>query len=255
MINYDCFADIYDIDMGHNIGHTDLAFYLDYAKKKSPVIELGCGTGRIVKPLVDNDICVVGIDNSIEMIKRAKKKLLKCNRSRYQLVCTDITCFLLKKRFKLAICAFSTYSKLLNIQDQIKFFKLVYEHLEPDGILLLDMFKQLPIFSRNEDGKSIVDYKDRWFASRNGWISREKKIWKDVKSQINKIELTYKITDISGKTSKFKITDYTRYSSKEQIKANMKKAGLTPISIFGNYKKDEYSNTSNAMIFEARRTN
>jgi SAM-dependent methyltransferase len=254
MINYDRFAGIYDIDMGYNIGSSDAPFYLTYAGSRSPVLELGCGTGRLIKPMVENHIHVVGIDCSLQMLQRARRNLNGCNSERYRLICGDMRTLCLKQQFRLAICAFSTYSKLLSENDQAAFFHRVHDHLQPGGILLLDMFVQPPEFQKIPDAQFIDDYNNRPLSSRKGSISRQKRVWKDVEPQVNKIELKYTITDAQGNQSQFSIIDFTRYSSKEQIEAHLAKSGLRFVNIFGDYNRDVFTENSSTMIFEARRT-
>ncbi len=47
----------------------DVAFYIEQARKAgSPVLELGCGTGRILIPVAEAGIDIVGLDNSPAML-------------------------------------------------------------------------------------------------------------------------------------------------------------------------------------------
>ena len=61
--SYDVIAEFYDDDMGRNVGGEDVAFYVDQcAAAPGPVLELGCGTGRITLALVRAGNTVIGID-------------------------------------------------------------------------------------------------------------------------------------------------------------------------------------------------
>lgn len=253
MINYDQFADIYEIDMGYNIGEADIVFYLDYARRLSPVLELGCGTGRIMKPIIDNQIEVLGLDTSTKMIQQARHNLSGCDSRFYGLICSDISRFSLKKSFRLAICAFSTYSKLLTDSDQASFFESVSGHLMRGGVCLIDMFVQQPQFLSKTSGDYIQDYKNRWFQSKECWISRRKRIWRNVMPCVNKIELEYTITDLNQNKDAFTLYDYTRYSSSDEIEALLVKAGLEVRNMFSDYGKTKFRPGMKKMIFEARR--
>lgn len=74
--NYDLFADIYDAEYAesHAIAG-DIEFYKSYAASSSaPMLDLGCGTGRIAIALAEAGAKVVGIDISTGMLAKAKTK-------------------------------------------------------------------------------------------------------------------------------------------------------------------------------------
>ena len=73
----DPFADIaqfYDLDLDGYVD--DLFFYRQFVQDYSGnVLELGCGTGRVLEALIDLDVNLVGIDNSVSMLEIAKNRL------------------------------------------------------------------------------------------------------------------------------------------------------------------------------------
>ena len=58
------------------VDRTDLQFYLDYARRsRGPVLELGCGTGRICIPIAAEGIDIFGLDLSPAKLAIRRKKL------------------------------------------------------------------------------------------------------------------------------------------------------------------------------------
>jgi len=56
----------------------DIGFYLDYARNcGSPILELACGTGRVLVPLVEADCEVHGVDISENMLAVCRRKVEK----------------------------------------------------------------------------------------------------------------------------------------------------------------------------------
>ena len=54
----------------------DLPFYLDLAQEThGPVLELGCGTGRILLAIARAGVAIDGVDNSVPMLNRLRRKL------------------------------------------------------------------------------------------------------------------------------------------------------------------------------------
>ncbi len=73
---YDSFiADYYDESPIVKGRLQDVAFYRDAAREiGDPVLELGCGTGRITMALAEAGKRVTGLDLSERMLERAAKK-------------------------------------------------------------------------------------------------------------------------------------------------------------------------------------
>lgn len=254
-MNYGMLADIYDIDMGQNIGKSDIGLYLNYAREHAPVLELGCGTGRVLEPLAEHGLESVGLDKSFEMVRQARAKMNGPAASNCTLICADICRFSLKRSFGLAICAFSTYSKLLEDADQASFLKTVFTHLRPGGAFLLDMFVQQPDFRNTRDGEAVQDYENRWHAQKRCWISRRKRVWKDVEPCVNRIELEYAFIDTQQRRTVLRFEDYTRYTSREELESRLVEAGFSIQNVFSNYDKTPYFPGSRRMVFDARRPN
>jgi 2-polyprenyl-3-methyl-5-hydroxy-6-metoxy-1,4-benzoquinol methylase len=67
-------AELYDLE--HDEFHDDLQFYLhSIAAVGDPVLELGCGTGRLLRPIADAGFHVTGLDRSAPMLERARRSL------------------------------------------------------------------------------------------------------------------------------------------------------------------------------------
>ncbi len=80
---------------------SDIPFYVDYAKKcKGEVLELGCGTGRVLIPIAKEGIKIAGLDASEEMLNVARKKIEKLDitiNGNIEIVQGDMKQFNLKK--------------------------------------------------------------------------------------------------------------------------------------------------------------
>ncbi|MGE4093342.1 MAG: class I SAM-dependent methyltransferase, partial [Candidatus Binatia bacterium] len=58
----------------------DVQFYVDEARHAgSEVLEIGCGTGRILLPIAQAGVPIVGLDRAPEMFAILRRKLAKCN--------------------------------------------------------------------------------------------------------------------------------------------------------------------------------
>jgi len=73
---WDDYARFYDWENARTMGRRDVRFWQRLASKTDgPVLELGCGTGRVAIPVARAGARVVGIDRSESMLARARTRL------------------------------------------------------------------------------------------------------------------------------------------------------------------------------------
>src|SRR5260370_17656813 len=141
---YDSFiADYYDESPVVKGRVEGVAFYGDGARDfGDPVLELGCGTGRVTMALAQAGKRVTGLDLSERMLERAVKKraaLFTEERERIHLVQGDMARFDLGEKFRLIIIPFRPLQHLLEVKQQTDCLDCVSKHLAPGGRLVLDV--------------------------------------------------------------------------------------------------------------------
>jgi len=93
----------------------DIPYWVEEAVSSGgPVLELGCGTGRVAIPVAQAGVRVVGLDNSSAMLKQARAKARKLNLSSNALkfVRGEMQDFSLEERFALAIIPYRSFQAL-----------------------------------------------------------------------------------------------------------------------------------------------
>ncbi len=74
---WDEYAPFYDWENARTLGRRDVGFWTHFAQRvRGRVLELGCGTGRISKPLAEAGVELVGIDRSAKMLARSEARAL-----------------------------------------------------------------------------------------------------------------------------------------------------------------------------------
>jgi SAM-dependent methyltransferase len=144
---YDTFgAELYDL-LAPAFSPTiagDVEFYVGLAHSAGgPVLDLGCGTGRILIPIAEEGVRVVGLDYSPDMLDVARRKLARCSvetRERVELVQGDMRTFSLGRSFPLIICPFRAFQHLLTSEDQRKALRCIRDHLDEGGRLAFNIF-------------------------------------------------------------------------------------------------------------------
>ncbi|MFA6031193.1 MAG: class I SAM-dependent methyltransferase [Elusimicrobiota bacterium] len=148
------FAEYYDLlhaDRG------DAAFYAELAREAgAPVLELGCGTGRLLIPVAEAGTEVTGLDASAAMLEVCRGKLAYCGeeaRSRATLVRAGMEDFELGRRFTLAYLSCNTLNGLLSREERLAVLRRCRAHLAEGGRVLLDAVVPDLEFYREIDGK------------------------------------------------------------------------------------------------------
>lgn len=123
----------YLYDAHHQRHLEDLPFWLDLARQANgPVLELGCGTGRILLPVLKSGKPIVGLDRDAQMLAVLIENGRKANLSP-SVIQADMSAFSLAQRFSLIILPCNTLSTL-DDETRVAMLQLVALHLKPGGI-------------------------------------------------------------------------------------------------------------------------
>lgn len=115
----------------------DIPFYVDLARAAGPrVLELACGTGRLLGPLIDAGFDVTGVDASAAMLAVARDKLV----SQPKLIHARMEAFEADGPFDLAIIAFRSFQHVTDPALQRKTLQRAHAHLRDGGRLVIDLF-------------------------------------------------------------------------------------------------------------------
>ncbi|HXI57335.1 MAG TPA: class I SAM-dependent methyltransferase [Polyangia bacterium] len=138
------FEDAVLYDWEYRRRRSDVRFYRTLADERGgPVLDLACGTGRLLLPLVRDGHVVVGLDQSPPMLARAAariRRLAAPARARALLVRGDLRAFNFRRPFALAVCAFHSIQHLISDDDLTQFLRAVRRSLIPGGWFAFDLF-------------------------------------------------------------------------------------------------------------------
>ena len=130
----------------YDIGATrtnDIDFYVSHILPDDPtVLELGCGTGRVLIPLSRHCDLIVGVDNSDSMLDLCVEKLHReqASKNNAELFRRDITCLALERKFGLIIAPFRVFQNIDTDEKVDALFRGIRKHLAPQGFCILNVF-------------------------------------------------------------------------------------------------------------------
>lgn len=118
----------------HHMQHMeDFPFWLNLANRYGdPILELGCGSGRLLLPLAEAGYQVYGLDHHSGMLSLLKDRLGENLRQHTHLCLADLTAFHFGIRFPLILLPCNTFSTLNSTQRKANLAR-VKEHLQPSG--------------------------------------------------------------------------------------------------------------------------
>jgi SAM-dependent methyltransferase len=219
----------------------DVQFYVEEAAAaRGPVLELGCGTGRILIPTARAGHTITGLDGSAHMLERCRAKIShepEDVRTRIRLTRGDIRGFELAERFALITAPFRVVQHLTSVDDQLRFLDAVARHLAPGGRLVFDVFN--PNFARlvasdsaeHEDTPQQILPHGRTMR-RAFRVARVRLI-----DQVSEVELIYYVSDGTGTEQRYVQAFDMRWFLRAEIEHLLARSGFAVQAIHGTFDR------------------
>ncbi len=133
----------------------EVAWYLDRLPPgDEPVLEVMCGSGRLLLPLLDHDVDLHGCDNSAAMLATCEAKLENVG---YEttLFLQDATTLNLPFRYRAAFIAAGSLQLIVDPHAACTALERIRAHLVEPGVLLLDFF--VPVEAIHPPGAPVAE--------------------------------------------------------------------------------------------------
>ncbi len=227
----------------------DLPFWCELARERGgPVLELGCGSGRVLLHLAREGFETTGVDSSPEMIALARARMEKqpALANRIQLFETDFRRIDLKKKFPLVIAPFHTFSHLTEPADIDAALGAIAAHLAPGGSLALALPNPIPIYSALPEG--IVLERTFRDGERGATVQQFSSLRVDRVAQLGHITWIYDEIDPAGKVTRTTVPMTLRYFFPNEIPLLFERAGLRLSHLWGDYDRSPFAEDSPVLL-------
>ena len=251
MNEYDQFARWYDLE--HQGFRDDALLYENLALRcDGPVLELGCGSGRVCLALAEAGFQVTGVDSSKEMLalasRRAREQSLL---QRVQFEQVDVRSMAFCPQFALALYPLNGFLHLLTVEDQLAALHNAYQALLPGGVLVVDLPNPHVVFSTQSDGQVLLR---RQFRTAQGGAAASYAITQtDLVEQRQALTLLYEEVDDEGVVHRTTVHTDLRFVYRFEMAHLLERAGLALDAVYGSYGLDPYEPDSDLMLFVAYR--
>lgn len=240
---YERIADLYD-EVPLYRDRTDIAFFVDAAvDSNGPVLEVGCGTGRVLIPTARAGIDITGLDKSARMLEVCRSKLLQEAtevRARARLVRADMRAFALRRQFELITIPFRPFQHLTTVDEQRACLQTIHAHLTLTGRLIIDLFN--PMVERLGDDTIGKESPEGEFTTPDGrHVQRSSKVVaRDRVNQIISIELAYDVTHSDGHRERLVHAFPMRYFFRFEAEHLLTSCGFRVEHLYSDYDRSPF---------------
>jgi SAM-dependent methyltransferase len=237
----DIFATFYD-HLDVYVNRADVDFFVSEAvAARGPVLELGCGTGRVLLPCARAGATVWGLDASESMLGRCRHKLASENEDvqrRVTLERGDMRDFRYDVRFQLVTIPFRPFQHLNSVAEQLACLASIHRALADGGRLILDLFNpSLPVLvdeTRLQEQSSGPPFTlpDGRVVERTEQVTS-----RDYAKQIVSVDLIFSVTHPDGQRERLVQSIQMRYLFRYEVEHLLARSGFEIAAAYCDYKR------------------
>jgi SAM-dependent methyltransferase len=250
-------ADLYDVTY-EDRSLRDVDFFIEYSRKaKGKILELGCGTGRVLIPTAVSGCDITGLDISRHMLGKCQRNLSQQPgevQERVKLIQGNMVDFHLSENYSLVTIPFRPFHHLISTEEQKACLNHALKHLVSQGLLILDLVNCYP--PSMYDPKYWAEQETRKDLKLNGGrtlrcTTRISDFHRD--RQYNDLELIYYVSSPDTGVERFVQAFPFRYFFRYEVEHLLDLCGFRVLDLFGDYDRSEFANDSPEMIFVAQK--
>lgn len=242
---YALFAQHYDDE--HDAYQDDLALYRQFAiEAGGPVLELGCGSGRVLAALASTGLPLTGVDRSPSMLRLARERLP----GSVALVKADMRDLagveLPHGPFWFAFAAVNTFHHLEDATAQRAALEGARRVVAPGGLLLLDLLAPDPHELAALDGRLAPEHSA--ILPDGGRVDKFASRTHDAATQIIQTTLYFDRTAGDGTLTRVADTFTLRYMHRYEAEHLLELSGWRLIALYGSYELEPYASGAERML-------
>jgi SAM-dependent methyltransferase len=246
---FDRFARLYDWE--HDQYLVDVDVHLGFSRRfGGPVLELACGTGRLVAPLAQAGFEVMGVDSSEPMLERARARLAGLG-VEAELVQQSLQALDLGRTFPTIILGLDSFGLLLGREDQLKALRAAHAHATHDGRLILDVANG-NLRGAGEPNEELVH--DLTLPNPETGLPITKFVLRRPRpsEQVDELMFFYDEQDARGYLRRSMVELKLRWFTRFELELLLQTAGWHVEEVYGNYDLAEFGPDSDRLIVVSR---
>lgn len=247
MSDYDSIAPFYDIE--HASFGEDLDLYRNFAELSGGrILELACGSGRLLLPLTADGYTLTGVDTSAAMLALARRALEAAGTSaRCQLVQQDMCQLELPEKFRLAFIALGSFGHIATRLRQQQALAAIRRHLSTGATFILDLSNDDARYMENLSGQIL--HRGTWQQEDGSFVSHFLSPASSTTQHLLQLTHFYEVHR-QGEAVKRTVSQNSLYLfERSEVELLLEQAGFKIKDLYGNYDFGPYAHESPRMIF------
>ncbi len=256
--DYEFVAEFYDHVVPYR-DRADIDFYREEAERSGgPVLELGCGTGRVLLPIARSGTQIVGVDLSAHMLAVCRRRLEnepEAIQARVRLIQGDMTTVELDKQFRLITIPFRAFQHLLTVDAQVRALENAYGQIQPGGHLVMDVFNpSLHALTSDSTGEEFGEEPEFELEDGRRVVRTHRIIERDPIDQISSVELIYRVKYPDGRSKRLIHSFKMRHLFRFELEHLLARCGFEVESVYSDFDRKPYGAIyPGELIFVARK--
>ena len=249
---WDTYAPFYDWENAQTLGRRDVAFWRRVASKAGgPVLELGCGTGRVSMPLARAGIDLVGVDRSAPMLERARRRITKPPRRHVskplRLVRADIRQLPFQDQtFPMVLAPYGVLQSLIRPRDLKATLASVARVIAPGGTFGIDLVPDVPKWREYSNRVQLRG------QAGGAQLTLIESVRQDRQRRLTTFEQKY-VERRGSRTREHRFDLTFRTLSVPQMMQQLERAGFTVDAVLGDYRGRPWDDRADVWIIMAKK--
>jgi ubiquinone/menaquinone biosynthesis C-methylase UbiE len=249
--DYAQIAEFYDLE--HDLFTDDLPMYRQVVDMVGdPVIELACGSGRILAALVEPGRRLTGVDQSHVMLERCRERMERLNDPATLIKANMADVELDQGTYGVAIIGLNSLMHATSSALVASVLANAYQALDPRGLLVIDLPNPHVQFGDGSDSGIRHEGTSRTVTGES--ISKFSSQRIDLGDQIVESTIWYDVVDATGALTRHLSEMTLRFLYKSELEQQLLRAGYPEVQFYGTYELDPFSGTSPRLIAFAERS-
>ncbi len=250
MTDYDLIAPFYDIEHAHF--NEDVSLYTNFAELcGGPLLELACGSGRLLVPLACEGYEVTGVDSSRSMLNLARHALEEAGvTEQCTLVQENMSSVRLGQKFRLAFIALGSFGHVCTRQEQRQTLAVVRHHLNAGSKFILDISNADVRYMEQLSGQVL--HQGTWKRDNDTLLSHFVSPSSSPTKHLLALTHFYEEHRQGKAVQRTVITTHLYLFEKNEVELLLEEAGFAINNVFGDYELSPFEHESPRMIFIAQ---